>query len=305
MHGRHSRRFRIGWAEVVLVSLTPVYRDVLLSLEAYRQGSPLWPAFATIAYQPHQAFFDGLTETYGPSLFGPEGLPGAVQQSALMLHEALRPAPTYRMEERAAAILEATRPYLPGPMPDLYVGTLFFTAPAATLSVRGRPAIALGLERFSPQPPSTGEKYWYHPDEVVEMLPHEAAHAVRMEALGLPPTPQGLSLLDMLLLEGTALLFTDLLLGRETIATFINPERLAWHKANDDWVLAAVDREFPATGMGVFRRYFAADAPVSGYYAGLSLCRRYLERYGAGAMPELLLLPSAEVLRRLGWRAHG
>ncbi len=281
------------------MTLTPIYRDVFLSLEAYRQGSPLWPAFEAIAYRPNRAYFDGLTETYGTDLFGPGGLPGAVQQSAVALHGALLPAPSYRMEERAEAILEAIRPHLPGRLPDLCLGTLFFIAPAATLSIRGRPAIALGLERFSPMPPSTGEKFWYHPDEVVEMLPHEAAHAVRMEALGLPPTPQRLCLLDMVLLEGTALLFTDLLLGRETLGTFMNRDQLAWHKAHDTDVVNAAARDFGATGMAVFRRYFGADAPVSGYYTGLSLCRRYLERYGDGAMQELLLLPSTEVLRRL------
>lgn len=281
------------------MTLIPVYRDVLLSLEAATQGSPLWAAFHTIAYRPHQAYFDGLTETYGPDLFGPQGLAGAVASAAPSLHQALRPAPSYLMEERAAALLEAIRPYLPGRVPDLYLGTLFFLAPAATLSVGGRPAIALGLERFSPNPPPTGEKYWYHPDEAVEMLPHEAAHAVRMEALGLPPSPRRLSLLDMAMLEGTALLFTDLLLGKETLATFMPAERLAWHKAHDQEVLAAIWPNLGLGGMELFTRYFGAGAPVSGYYAGYSLCRKYIDRYGAGSMAELLIMPSLEVLRRL------
>lgn len=285
------------------MSIIPVYRDVLLSLEAARQGSPLWAAFHNIAYRPHRPFFDGLTETYGPDLFGAGGLPGMLSQVGPMLYQALTPAPSYQMEQRAGAILNGIRPSLPGRVPELYLGTLFFLAPAATLSVEGRPVIALGLERFSPAPESSGEsgeKYWYHPDEVVEMLPHEAAHAVRMEALGLAPTPQRLSLLDMAMLEGTALLFTDLLIGKETLATFMPAERLAWHRANDAQAVATVAREFPATGMGVFTRYFGVDSPVSGYYAGYSLCRRYIDRYGAGAMQELLVLPSAEILRRLG-----
>ncbi|MFZ5825641.1 MAG: DUF2268 domain-containing putative Zn-dependent protease [Bacillota bacterium] len=281
------------------MSIIPVYRDVLLSLEAARQGSPLWAAFHNIAYRPNQPYFDGLTETYGADLFGPGGLSAVVEQSGPMLHQALRPAPSYQMEERATAILDAVRPHLPGRVPPLYLGTLFFLAPAATLSIAGRPALALGLERFSLQAPTQGEKYLYHPDEVVEMLPHEAAHAVRMEALGLDPTPQRLSLLDMVMLEGTALLFTDLLLGKETLATFMPADRLAWHKANDEAAVATVAREFPATGMGVFTRFFGAGSPVSGYYAGYSLCRRYLDRYGPGAMRELLVLPSAEILRRL------
>lgn len=282
------------------MAVVPVYRDVLLSLEAVRHGSPLWPAFDTIAYRPHHPFFDGLFETYGSTFLGPGGLPGVVADQAPALYQALRLAPAYRMEERSTALLEALRPHLPGKLPDLYLGTLFFIAPAATLSVGGKPAMALGLERFTPNPPASGQKYWYHPDEVLEMLPHEAAHAVRMEALHLPPTPQRLSLLDMVMLEGTALTFTDQLLGRETLATFMPRERMAWHKAHDREAVAATAREFDAEGMGAFTRYFTPEAPVSGYYVGYSLCRRYVERFGPSAMRELLTLPSAEILRRLG-----
>ena len=278
--------------------ITSVYRDVLLSLEAAALGSPLWPAFYHMAYLPHRAYFDGLAETYGPVLLGQGGLPGIVAGQAPALRLALRPAPGYRMEERVRAIMAKLQPLLPGPLPRVYLATLFFVAPAATVSVGGRPAIALGLERFSPAPPP-GPKYWYHPDDVEEMLPHEAAHVARMEALGLPAPPRALSLLDMVMLEGTALLFTDLLLGRETLATFMDPARLAWHRAHDGEAVAAAAREFDARGMAVFTRYFAVDAPVSGYWVGYSLCRRYLDRYGTAALRALLCMPSAEILRRL------
>lgn len=281
------------------MSPVPVYRDVLLGLEAARRGEPLWPAFRRTAYEPHRAYFDGLAETYGAALFGRERLPGLVAAQAPVLYRALLPAPAYDMERRASAILEAIRPHLPGPLPDLYLGTLFFMAPGATLSVGGRPAIALGMERFSPSPPPTPQKFWYHPDEAIEILPHEAAHAVRMRALGLPPTPRRLSLLDMVMLEGTALLFTDLLLGRESLATFMPAARLSWHRAHDAEVVAAAAREFGGGGMAAFLRYFTPEAPISGYYVGYSLCRRYIDHYGPGAMRELLTLPSAEILRRL------
>lgn len=281
--------------------MIPVYRDVLLALEAARQGSPLWPAFHNIAYRPHRPFFDGLTETYGSDLFGPLGLPGVVAASAPALHQALYPTPTYQLEERTTALLDGLKPHLPGKLPTLYLGTLLFIAPAATLSVEGRPAIAIGVERFTLQPPTEGQKFWYHPDELVEIIPHEAAHAVRMEALGLPPTPQRLSLLDMVLLEGTALLFTDLLIGggKESLATFMERERLDWHQANEGHCLATIWPDLAQGGMEPFRRYFMADSPVSGYWVGLALCRRYIERYGPAAITELLLLPSAEVLRRI------
>lgn len=279
--------------------ITPVYRDVLLSLEAAGLGSPLWPAFYHMAYLPHRAYFDGLADTYGPLLMGHGGLPGIVTRLAPALRRALQSAPGYRMEERVRSLMERLQPLLPGRVPHVWLATLFFAAPAATVAVGGRPEIALGMERFSPAPPP-GSRYWYPPEAAEEMLPHEAAHAVRMEALGLPPSPQHLTLLDMVMLEGTALLFTDLLVGRETLATFMDPGRLAWHRAHDAEAVAAAAREFHSGGLVVFARYFAADAPVSGYWVGYSLCRRYLERYGAGAVREMLCLPSEEILRRLG-----
>lgn len=281
------------------MNLVPVYRDVILSLEAARAGSPLWPAFAQIAYHPNRPYFDGLMDTYGPEMFGSGGLPGTVATAAPRLAEALRPAPTYRMEERATALLNAIAPYLPGPPPDLYLATLFFMAPAATISVKGEPVIALGLERFCSRPPASEPKVWYHPDEIVEIIPHEAAHAVRMRTLGLPPTPRQLSLLDMVMLEGTALLFTDLLTGRESLTTFMPAEQMAWHRQHDPWVRAQVAAEFPTHGMDAFVRFFSAGSPVSGYYVGYSLCREYIDRFGPAAMAELLVLPSYHILQRL------
>ncbi len=282
------------------MAIIPVYPDMLRALQAAPPGRR-WPAFEARVYLPHRAYFDGLAETYGPEIFGPGGLPGAVERMGPALLQALSPAPGYQMEERTARLLAAARSLLPGTEPDVWLGTLLFIAPAATLSVQGQPAIALGMERFHPAPPPVPQKYWYQPDEVVEMIPHEAAHAARMEVLNLPPTPRQLTLLEMVMLEGTALTFTDQLLGKETLATFMPPEHLQWHRANDALVRRVAAADFGASGMDVFQRYFSPTSPVSGYYVGYSLCREYLDRHGPTAVTELVALPSAEILRRLGW----
>lgn len=286
----------------MLVSVIPLYLDVLNALRAVPDGAPAWPFFRETAYQPHRAFFDGLVETYSDFLFGPGGLPGAVERTGPALRAALAPAPTYRMEQQAEQLLRTAGMLLPGEEPDLYLGTLFFTAPAATLSVNGRPAIALGLERFHPAPPRGGPKTWYHPTEMVEMVPHEAAHAARMQVLGLPPTPRLLSLLEMVMLEGTALTFTDMLIGRVTLATFMPAEQLRWHQEHDAAVRAAAAAEFHTGGMPAFLKYFSGSSPVNGYYVGYSLCREYLDRFGPESMRELVALPSAEILRRLAFK---
>ncbi|HEY3365638.1 MAG TPA: DUF2268 domain-containing putative Zn-dependent protease [Symbiobacteriaceae bacterium] len=282
------------------MSVIPVYQDVLRALRSVGDGYPAWPAFAEGVYRLHRAYFDGLLETYGETMLGPGGLSGAVERMAPSLRQALASAPGFGLEAQVGHILQAIRLLLPGDEPDLYLGTLFFMAPAATLSVNGRPAIALGLERFHPAPPSSGQKFWYHPREVVEMVPHEAAHAARMQVLGLPPTPRLLTLLEMVMLEGTALTFTDLYLGRMTLATFMDSERLNWHQQHDAAVRAHAAADFAASGMPAFLKYFSAHSPVSGYYVGYSLCREYLDRFGADSVRELVALPSVQILRRLG-----
>jgi hypothetical protein len=281
------------------MAIIPLYRDLQRALAETQHGQPVWPRFEAGVYLPHRAYFEGLADTYGRELYGPTGLQGTIEMASPMLRQALAPAATYGMEERAQRLMDVTAPLLPGSQPNLYLGTLLFMAPAATISVLKRPAMALGLERFHPNPPATGEKYLYHPDEVAEMIPHEAAHAARMQVLNLPPTPRQLSLLEMIMLEGTALTFTDLLLGKQTLSTFMPPERMAWHEANEQQVRATAAAEFGATGMEPFMKYFAQHSPVSGYYAGYSYCREYLQRYGAGAIRDLISLPSGEILRRL------
>lgn len=277
----------------------PLYRDVLCTLTATAPGTPVWPLFEAQVYRPHQAYFDGLQATYGETLFGPGGLRGAVETCAPALRERLPYAAWSGLETEAPRLLAQVTPLLPGDPPDLYLGTLFFTAPAGTISVSDRPAIALGLERFHPTPPRGWPKVWYHPSEVAEMIPHEAAHAARMQVLNLPPTPRRLSLLDMVMLEGTALTFTDLLLGKQTLATFMPPDHLAWHEAHRPAVLAAAAADFDQVGMDVFTRYFSPHSPISGYYVGYCLCRDYLQRHGPDSIRELIGLDSRSILARL------
>lgn len=274
------------------MALVELYPDLLRALNG---PGPVWSRLSPTTI----GFLAGLEATYGPETFGPAGVPGALDRLAAPLLRAIAPAAGYGLAESARALLHTVTPLLPGRPADLYLGTLLFIAPAGTVNVGGQPAIAVGLERFHSVPPQGGEKIWYHPSEIAEMIPHEAAHAARMQVLGLPPTPRVLSLLDMVMLEGTALTFTDLLLGRETLATFMPADRLAWHRAHDDAVRTHVAAEFANVGMEPFRRYFAVTSPVSGYYVGYSLCRQYLDRYGPAAVRELVALPSREILRRL------
>jgi hypothetical protein len=278
--------------EVASLAVIPLYRDLLqLSTAAPQQFGPL-------ACRTFPTFFGGLWETYGPELFGPS-LPQALQALRPSLTGALQGAATLGLEQSAEVLLEQAGARLPGPAPECYLGTLLFTGPAATVGIGGAPAIVVGMERFTAQPPAGQPKQYYYPAELAEMIPHEAAHVARMGALDLPLSPKFLSLLEMCMLEGTALHFADSLVGRPTLATFMPAERIAWHEANREAVRQWVAGRWREGGLGAFQDYFGSDANLSGYWIGYDLCRRYLDRYGRDSLGELITMPSSLVLTRL------
>lgn len=261
-----------------------------------------WTSFAKHCEAPHRAYFAGLRATYGDDFYGQGGLRGAINRLGPPMVRQLRALDRDGAAGTVEDLLNRCRPLLPeAAAVDCYLGVLFYLAPAATLAVDSRPAIAVGLERFTPggAPSSPWGKYWYTLPELEEMIPHELCHAARMLALGLPPTPRELTLLDMILLEGTALTFTDRLVGRETLRTFMPPAVFERHRQQEPACISRALAEGDQVGLEPFSRYFGADSPISGYYVGYALCRDYLQRYGAASLPELVKLPSREILRRL------
>jgi hypothetical protein len=278
--------------EVGSVAVIPLYRDLL------RLSGSAPDRFGSLACQTFPIFFGGLWETYGADLFGPS-LPQSLQTLRPNLTAALQGATTLGLEQAAAALLAQAGSRLPGLAPDCYLATLLFTGPAATVGIGGAPAIVIGMERFTAGPPAGGPKLYYHPAELAEMIPHEAAHVARMGALDLPLSPKYLSLLEMCMLEGTALHFADSLVGRPTLATFMPADRIAWHEANRESVRNWMTGRWREGGLSAFQSYFGQGANLSGYWVGYDLCRRYLERYGRDSLRELITLPSATVLTRL------
>lgn len=275
------------------MAVIPLYRDLLRLHEAAPHQ------FGALACQTYPTFFSGLWETYGSDLFGPS-LPRSLQAAGPSLAGALQAASHLGLEERAATLLAQSAALLPGPSPDCYLGTLLFTGPAATVGIGGAPVVVVGMERFTAHPPVGGPKQYYHPAELAEMIPHEAAHVARGGALHLPMSPRGLSLLEMCMLEGTALHFADSLVGRQTLATFMPAERIAWHESNREPIRQWVQGHWRESGFPTFKRYFGSEADLSGYWIGYDLCRRYLEACGQAALGALITMPSAMVLARLG-----
>ena len=285
-----------------------VYRD-LLAVPPALPPAAFWSAFVHRCYKKHRPVFDGLIATYGPELLGPNALMRLVMNAGPLCRAAigrLISACPGEAESRCADLLSGC--WLPawGDPPDCYLGTLFGLAPAAAITVRGRPSMVIGLERFvpgdDPDPGATPEAATgrtYHLADLAEMIPHEAAHAARSQALRLSLTPTRLALLDLLLLEGTALWYTDARLGKLTLLSFL--PRAAWerHQAREEQLLSTLVPTLAERGASVFRRHFAGDCTANGYYLGWAICRRYLERQGGDATA-MTTVPSADILAGAG-----
>ncbi len=277
------------------MAVIPVYLELM---QALCGNDPILPNLSVTA----RNCLGALEQTYGAALFGPGGLEATLVGQRTHLSQALGPAPNLGLEALVEHSLAGVAPLLPGAKaPDVYLSTLVFTAPAATLCMAGNPTIVLGMERFSPEAdslnPGRGRPpHWFHPDQVVEMVPHEAAHVVRMQALDLPLTPRQLSLLEMVMLEGTALCFTDDLLRRKTLESFLPARAITQHRANERQMRHAVLTRMHQIGMAAFTAFFASDSPISGYYVGQSLCREYLRRNPGTSSANLLTLPSQVIL---------
>lgn len=280
-----------------------VYRD-LLAVPPGLPPAAFWSAFLRRCYKKHKAVFDGIVDAYGPELLGPNPLLNLTTYTGPICRAAIGRLVTAEpgaAEARCSQLLTECWPEAWGALPDCYLGTLFGLAPAAALHIGGRPGMLIGLERFlpgdTPDPTATPEaaaRRTYHLSDLAEMIPHEACHVARARLLGQHLAPTHLPLLDLIMLEGTALWFTDARLGRQTLLTFLPQQEWERHQANEAELLAALRPHLGESGSAVFRRHFADGAAINGYYAGWAVCRRYLERQASDPVA-LTGLPSTAI----------
>lgn len=286
-----------------------VYQDLLAVPPGLPPGA-FWSAFLRRCYRKHRPLFDGLVAAYG-ELLGPAALQLLATQAGPPCRAAigrLVSAQPGAADAACSELLTECWPAAWGEPPDLYIGTLFGLAPAAALMVGGRPSVAVGLERFVPDgvpdpaaTPDAAASRTYHLADLAEIIPHESCHVARSRLLQQPLAPTRLPLLDLILMEGTALWYSDSRLGRQTILTFLPQADWERHQAQEEQMLQAVTPDLQRSGAAIFRRHFAAPALVNGYYLGWSVCRRYLERQG-GDPVSLTATPSAEIWAGAGLR---
>lgn len=172
---------------------------------------------------------------------------------------------------------------------DVYLGFGFHVAPASSLIVGGRPAIALHVEHPRCRAESTPT-----------LVAHEFAHCARAATLALPLSPAELPLGEMLAYEGTAALFADAVLGADTLGQMMPPGEREWHEAHADAVIAAARAEWDRRGRATAMRWFGVGARPSGYWVGERLCRGRLDARagrmaGPGNLRALLSLPAREL----------
>lgn len=284
------------------MSVLPVYRD-LLAIPPGLTRDAFADAFNRRCWQRHRPLWEGMQETFGPALLGPGGVQQLVRHVGPAVRTAignLAAAHAGAPEQHCADLLAQTWPSEWGAAPDCYVATLFGLGPAATLSVQGQPALAIGLERFVPDgtpegvDPELGPARAYRLADLAEMIPHEGCHVARFRMLGLAPIPHRLPLLELIALEGTALWFSDERLGRQTLRSFMPTGEWERHQRAEVELLQSVVPRLGESGPQVYLGHFSALAPVSGYYLGWAICRRFLERQG-GSAAAMASLPAAEL----------
>lgn len=251
--------------------------------ELHRQVlRPLWPSV-----EPAQLFERTwraacLKLASGAWPVSPRAGQGALEAAIASAHE--RCLAALGATDAGAA---ATPPWLSDSGFDVYVGFGFGAAPATSLLVGGRPAIALHFEH--PQ---------CRPELLETLVTHEFAHCARSAALGLPLSPAELGLADMIAYEGTAARFADAVLGLDTLGQMMSADDRRWHEENEAAVRAAFQAERDGKGMRVALRWFSAGGRPSGYWLGARLC----DAWRGGTLADLLAAPTAELT---GWSDEG
>lgn len=175
-------------------------------------------------------------------------------------------------------------PWLPPGGFDVYVGFGFGVAPASSLLVEGRPAIALHFEHSQ-----------CRRELLQTMVAHEFGHCARAAALDLSLSPAELTLAEMVAYEGTATCFADAVLGEDTLAPMMTESDRRWHEQHEQAVRDAFARERDASGMATALRWFAAGGRPSGYWLGARMCAAWLAKEGK-SLARLLAAPAGQLL---------
>lgn len=169
------------------------------------------------------------------------------------------------------------------PEPDVYLFVGFFSADGKALEVKGRPAIALGLERFKDF------------KDFPLLLAHEYGHCAGLNSLKGITSGGENTLLDTLTREGLAVLFTEAVYPEIPLYRhlFLTSERLRWCEENREALLDLAGGDLNSGKLAPV--FFGSGDPEAGipprigYYLARQMMRQCLTHHGdqefAGIFP--------------------
>ena len=208
------------------MSIKALYLDFFRFLD---QGSEegKWKAYRNIYLNPHKGFFDAHW-----AFFEGFDLTQIAERVEKIKKEDYGHLHSLILEEDPIALAKGTiekcRSLVSlNPEPDIYLFVGFFSADGKTLEVQGRPAIALGLERFRDF------------KDLPLLLAHEYCHCAERILLKGVHSGEENTLLTAIIREGLAAFFTEAAYPQIPLYRhlFITPERLQWCEENREAIL--------------------------------------------------------------------
>jgi len=263
------------------MSILRLYEDFFKFLDEWRDGEDLWAICQRKYLEPHAAFLHAYWKNFDH--FDLAQIAQRVQKIKREDYGHLR---SLIMAEDPTVLAEGTlgraRALLPmEPEPDVYLFVGFFSADGKVLEIQGKPAIAIGMERFKSF------------RDLPLLVAHEYGHCAQKILLKNPIPGEGRTLLGHVTAEGLAVLFTEALYPEIPLHRhlFISPERLRWCEGNEEVLIELAAGDLTSEKLvPVFFGSGDAEAgipPRVGYYLARQMVGRSFPRHGAKELAEI------------------
>jgi hypothetical protein len=188
------------------------------------------------------------------------------------------------LDRKTAVTIELCRRLLPRiPEPDVYLMVGFFSADGFLVTLRGRPVIGIGLERYRD----------LRPLDIV--LAHEYCHYARQTVLGDDRRSSEEHLGEKLFAEGLSVHFSRKVFPERPLSDhlLISRQRLNWCRENEPMMLDLIRGRLP--GGELIPVLFGTQSlshglpPRAGMYLGYRLVEKMMEKKGEPDFQELLI----------------
>jgi hypothetical protein len=268
------------------VNVFSLYRDFFAFLKRTKRHSPKWPGYLRWYCEPHREFFDAYFSNF----------PSLDRDSLRERVERIRNGDYSRLESLVAvsppeviirrAYRKCRKLAAPREEPDVYLLVGFFSPDAFVLTLRGKPVICFGLERFKDF------------SLMAILFAHEYAHFLTGWARGKVRTAWEWKW--RLMAEGLATAFSSLVFPERPLSDhfLVRRDVLNWYQANEDRLrqIYNPERYAPDELLEIFvRGKPECDIPArAGKYLGFLAVKKYIS--GCPKTVEELLADKGRIL---------